>query len=293
MEVAGACKRTSVRRRQPSGSTTKTTAMRKRIDRDISNQMLFLGTGTSYGVPMIGCGCPTCLHPNPKNNRTRCSAALGLPDGVLLIDTPPDMRMQFLREKLGLVHAVIYTHEHADHLFGLDDLRIFADYLGRDLPVYCDARVNERIRTSFRYAFDPDLRKHPSVSFPRLVLQTINDEPLEILGARITPVPLMHGRTPINGYRVGNVAYCTDVSSIPDTSMPLLENLDVLVLDCVRHRPHPTHFCFEESVQMAQRIAARRTFFTHMSHDLEHEATMALLPAGVELAYDGLVVPLT
>jgi phosphoribosyl 1,2-cyclic phosphate phosphodiesterase len=265
--------------------------MHPRIHRDIFQQLLFLGTGTSYGVPLMGCGCATCTHTNVKNQRTRCSIALGLPEGVLLVDTPPDMRTQFLREKLGQVHAVIYTHEHADHLFGLDDLRIFADYLGHDLPVYCDTRVERRIRSAFDYAFDAG-RKEQSVSYPRLVLNTIDERPLDILGARITPIPLMHGRMPIFGYRVGKVAYCTDVSHVPPSSFPLLENLDVLVLDCVRHKPHPTHLCLEQSVQMAKQIGAKRTLFTHMGHDLEHEATMAILPPGVELAYDGLVVPL-
>jgi phosphoribosyl 1,2-cyclic phosphate phosphodiesterase len=262
------------------------------INRNLQNQLIFLGTGTSHGVPVIGCGCVTCRDRNPKNQRGRCSVVLGLPEGNLLIDTPPDLRMQLLREQIGLIHTVIYTHEHADHLFGLDDLRIFANYLGHDLPVYCNEIVEERIRKAYDYAFDDATRHYQAGGLPKLVLQRIGTEPSEILGTRITPIPLQHGRYASLGFRFGDVAYCTDTNGIPETSRALLQGLDVLILDCLRHRPHPTHFSLEEAVETARQLQPGRTLFTHICHDLEHEATNAVLPPGMELAYDGLVVPL-
>jgi phosphoribosyl 1,2-cyclic phosphate phosphodiesterase len=262
------------------------------VNRDIRNQLVFLGTGTSHGIPVIGCGCATCRDPNPKNRRTRCSVVLGLPEGNLLIDTPPELRIQLLREEIGLIDAVLYTHEHADHLFGLDDLRIFADYLGHDLPVYCDRHVEARIRRIFDYAFDPRTRQYPAGGIPRLALWPVAVEPIEILGVRVTPIPMAHGQYPVLGYRFGDTAYCTDTNGIPPSSMALLEGLDLLVLDGLRHRPHPTHFTLAEAVEIARQLAPRRTLFTHLCHDVEHEATNASLPAGMELAYDGMRVPL-
>jgi phosphoribosyl 1,2-cyclic phosphate phosphodiesterase len=200
--------------------------------------------------------------------------------------------MQLLREGIGLIHTVIYTHEHADHLFGLDDLRIFADYLEHDLPVYCNENVEGRIRKAYDYAFDEATRHYAAGGLPKLVLQRVESEPMEILGSRITPIPLQHGRYSTLGFRVGNVAYCTDTNGIPGASRDLLQGLDVLVLDCLRHRPHPTHFSLEEAVDTARQLQPRRTLFTHVCHDLEHEATNAILPPGMELAYDGMVVPL-
>ena len=147
------------------------------ISRDITGQLVFLGTGTSHGVPVIGCDCPTCSHPAPKNQRTRCSVVLGLPGGNLLVDTAPDLRTQLLRERIGLIHAVLYTHEHADHLFGLDDLRIFSLYHNDDLPIYCQQPVEDRIRKVFDYAFDPVAREYPAGGVPRLVFRRVDSEP--------------------------------------------------------------------------------------------------------------------
>jgi phosphoribosyl 1,2-cyclic phosphate phosphodiesterase len=260
--------------------------------RDITGQLLFLGTGTSHGVPMIGCECATCSHPAPKNQRTRCSVVLGLPGGNLLVDTAPDLRTQLLRERIGLIHAVLYTHEHADHLFGLDDLRIFSLYLNDDLPVYCQQPVEDRIRRVFDYAFDPVTRAYPAGGVPRLAFRRVDSEPFEVLGERVTPIPLRHGRYDVLGYRFGNAAYCTDTNGIPPESMKLLEGLDVLVLDCLRRRPHPTHFSLDEAVAAAREVGAKRTLLTHLCHDLEHEATNALLPPGMEVAFDGMEVTL-
>lgn len=260
---------------------------------DISGQMILLGSGTSVGVPMIGCGCDVCRSDNPRNRRMRCSAVLGLPDGNLLIDTSPDVRAQLLRERIGIVHAVLYTHEHADHVFGLDDLRMMQFYLGGPVPLYCEAPVEARIRKSFDYAFSADAHSHPG-AVPQLAIQHVGLEPFEILGARVAPIRLKHGRRfEVLGFRFGNVAYCTDANAIPPESMERLTGLDVLILDALRPRGHATHFSLEEAVKVAMELAPRQTYFTHMSHELEHEATNAALPAGMALAYDGLRIALT
>lgn len=245
------------------------------------------------GVPVIGCDCPVCTSTDTRNNRTRCSLMLGLPEGNLLVDTPPDLRSQLIRERLGLVHATLFTHAHADHMYGLDDLRLFPYYLGRRLTVYCEAAVEAQIRASFAYAFDPELQKYPPGSVPQLGFQSITSEPFEVLGSRVYPIRLMHGRLSVLGFRFGNIAYCTDTNAIPDGSWHLLENLDVLILDALRHASHPTHFSLDEAIAVAEKVRPRRTLFTHMSHDLEHAATNAALPDGMELAYDGLKIPLT
>jgi phosphoribosyl 1,2-cyclic phosphate phosphodiesterase len=259
----------------------------------IRGEMVLLGTGTSVGVPAIGCNCAVCHSDNPRDKRTRCSVILGLPGGNLLIDTAPDLRTQLLRENIGLVHAVLYTHEHADHLMGLDDLRLFPFYLGHPVPIYCEETVENRIRQSFDYAFqDREHTHHGAV--PQLVLKRITLEPFDVLGMRVTPVRLIHGpRFEVLGFRFGNVAYCTDTSAIPPESRELLRGLDVLVLDALRHRPHITHFSLSEAVEAAQQLGPRRTLFTHVSHELPYAETNANLPPGMELAYDGQRVPLT
>ena len=254
--------------------------------------LVFLGTGTSVGVPMIGCGCATCTSSDPRNQRTRCSVLLGLPGGNLLIDTPPDLRTQLLREKVGVVHAALFTHAHADHLHGLDDLRLFPHYIGGPVPVYCEAEVEARIRHTFDYAFLPGAEEIGG-GVPQLHFVPITTEPFEVLGQRIIPIRLGHGPWRILGFRTGNVAYCTDTNEIPPESWPLLEGLDVLILDALRPRPHTSHFSLSQAIEVAQRLKPKRTLFTHMSHDLEHQATNNALPPGMELAYDGLRVPLT
>ncbi len=272
----------------PSSSPTRSMAAP-----DIQGQMVFLGTGTSVGVPMIGCPCPICASNNPKNHRTRCGVVLGLPKGNLLIDTPPDLRSQLLREKIGIIHAVAYTHGHADHLFGLDDLRLMQFYLGGPIPIYCETRVERRIRKSFDYAFNTPANLHVGGA-PKLQLHSIDLEPFELLGMRIVPIRLQHGpRLQVLGFRIGNIAYCTDTNAIPVASMARLQNLDVLILDCLRHQPHSTHFCLDEAVSLAARLKAKQTLLTHLSHDLEHEETSALLPEGMKLAYDGMRIPLS
>jgi phosphoribosyl 1,2-cyclic phosphate phosphodiesterase len=262
------------------------------ITTDVRGQMILLGTGTSIGVPVIGCGCPTCASDNPRNNRLRCSLVLGLAEGNLLVDTTPDLRTQLLREKIGIIHATLFTHDHADHVFGLDDLRLFPYYLGHPMPVYCEEQVEARIRKSFDYAFVAEAQNYAG-GVPQIEFHRITTEPFSLLAERVTPIRLEHGRTAVLGFRFGNVAYCTDTHRIPPESWPLLAGLDVLILDALRTKSHPTHFSLAEAVDVARRVGARRTYFTHMSHDLEHDATNAALPQGMELAYDGLRIPLT
>jgi phosphoribosyl 1,2-cyclic phosphate phosphodiesterase len=249
--------------------------------------MILLGTGTSVGVPVIGCGCEVCHSSNPRNKRTRCSAVLGLAGGNLLIDTSPDLREQLLREQIGIVHAVLYTHEHADHIFGLDDLRIMQFYLGGPVPLYCEEQVEQRIRKSYDYAFASRDGLHPG-AVPQLALRRITTEPFEVLGARVTPIRMQHGpRFDVLGFRFGNVAYCTDVNGMAAESMELLRDLEVLVLDALRPKGHATHYGLEEAIAVAQELAPRQTFFTHTSHELEYHATNTKLPRGMALAYDG------
>lgn len=258
--------------------------------RDLTGRLLFLGTGTSVGVPLVGCGCDTCLRGGPRDVRTRSSVLVGLPAGHLLVDTTPDLRGQLLREKIGKVDAVLYTHDHVDHVYGLDDVRPLCFHSGRPMRVLCEEPVEIRIRKAFDYAFAAAPPAGGGV--PRLAFERIGTTPFDLLGATVVPLRLRHGPLDVLGFRFGNVAYCTDTSGIPDETWPLLEGLDVLVLDCLRPSRHPTHFSLAEALEVALRVGARRTLFIHLSHELPHEATSAALPAGVELAYDGLEVPL-
>lgn len=262
--------------------------------RDITGQLILLGTGTSVGVPMLGCDCEVCRSTNLKNKRTRCSLVVGLPEGNLLVDTSPDLRMQLLREGVGVAHAVVYTHEHADHTFGLDDLRLFQFYIGGPVPLYCEETVERHLRQSFYYAFQEDVEQTHTGSVPRLEFQRIGTEPFDVLGARVIPIRLKHGpRFDVLGFRFGDIAYCTDVNEIPPESWPLLEGLDTLILDALRYDPHPTHLSLDEAVAIAERIGAERTYFTHLTHAFDHEKVNAALPASMELAYDGLSLDLS
>jgi len=266
---------------------------RKVLTTDIRGQLILLGTGTSVGVPTIGCGCHVCTSDEPRNRRLRCAALLGLPYGNLLIDTPPDLRTQLLRERVGIAHAVLYTHEHADHLMGLDDLRIMQFYLGGAVPLFCEADVERRIRHSFDYAFRDQETTHAGAA-PRVAFQRVSTQPFEVLGTRVVPIRMTHGpKFEVLGFRFGNVAYCTDTNGIPPDQLPLMEGLDVLVLGALRWRPHATHFSLDEAVEVARELKPKQTYFTHLSHEVDYEATNAALPPGMELAYDGMRIPLT
>jgi phosphoribosyl 1,2-cyclic phosphate phosphodiesterase len=260
---------------------------------DISGKMILLGTGTSVGVPAIGCSCAVCQGGHPRNQRTRASAIVGLPEGNLLIDTSPDLRTQLLREQIGIVHSVIYTHEHTDHVMGFDDLRLFQFYLGHAVPVYCNGRVEKRLRMAFDYAFSDEAQTHPGAA-PSVDLISIQSAPIQILGAEVIPIPLKHGpKFDVLGFRIGNVAYCTDVSEIPESSWELLQGLDTLVLDALREDPHPTHFSIDQAVEVAQKLGVRQTYFTHCACRLDYESVNSVLPRGVAVGYDGLQIELT
>lgn len=237
---------------------------------------------------MIGCECEVCTSTNPRNHRTRTGVAVFAPEGTFVIDTPPELRLQLVREKIPVVHAAVYTHSHADHIFGLDDLRICGFRLDRSIPLYCEEPVEAQLRSAFHYAFSDNAINPHHFAVPRLHFERISTRPFDVLGLKVAPIRLMHGNLPVLGFRMNDVAFCTDVSCIPEESWPLLEGLDVLVIDALRDRPHPTHFNIEQALETVERVKPRRTYLTHISHSLEYEETNARLPANVELAYDGL-----
>jgi phosphoribosyl 1,2-cyclic phosphate phosphodiesterase len=253
-------------------------------------KITFLGTGTSHGVPMIACDCGVCRSTDPHDARLRPSIYVQMDDGTsLLVDAGPDLRQQALKYDVRRVDAILFTHGHADHILGLDETRRLSALLGRAMPCYADALTLTVIRRMFAYVFDSATPRGGGL--PELDLIEI-DGTLAVHGHEVEPVPLWHGARAILGFRFGRFAYLTDCNRIPDESWPLLHNLDVVVLDALRVKPHPTHFSLSEAVEAAHRIAARQTFFTHMTHDLGHEATNARLPQGMALAYDGLEVVL-
>jgi phosphoribosyl 1,2-cyclic phosphate phosphodiesterase len=253
----------------------------------IHGKVLMLGTGTSHGVPMIGCTCATCRSTDPHDRRLRPSIYVDVPDRArILVDAGTDLRQQALQYGINRVDAVLFTHAHADHILGLDDLRSFNTLQGSAIPCYGNREALEAIKRQFPYVFGARLQEGGGV--PQLTTHDVSG-PFSIRGLRIVPVPLWHGKLPILGFRFGNFAYLTDCNRIPDNAWALVEGLDTLVLDALRDQPHETHFTVEEAVAAATRIAPRRTYFTHMTHDLLHAQTNARLPAGMQLAYDGLV----
>ncbi len=265
--------------------------MGRLIERDVAStrRLTFLGTGTSSGVPMIGCDCSVCTSSDPRNQRTRPSVLLSFERGNLLIDTTPEMRIQLLREKVRQVHAIAFTHHHADHLFGLDDARIFPKWTGGPVPVYCEEGTEETIRRVFSYAFRPGTEQWPPGFVPKLqFVRVVPGVEFEVLGERVMPIRLEHGKSPVLGFRVGALAYCTDVSRIPPESWPLLEGLDILVLDALRYEKHPTHFSLSDALAVVEEVKPQRTFLTHLSHSFDHGPTQEKLPPGVVLAHDGL-----
>lgn len=252
-------------------------------------RLIVLGSGTSVGVPMIGCECGVCTSADPRNKRTRPSVLFELPGANLLIDTTPEMRIQLLRERIKRVDAILYTHAHADHLFGLDDARMFSKGTGNPVPVYCEQSVEDAIRKAFSYAFSDWARRISPGGVPHLAFHRIEPgKPIQIADQTLVPIRLLHGKAPVLGFRLGNTAYCTDVSSIPDESSPLLEGLDVLILDALRYDPHPTHFSLAQALEVVESLRPRQTYLTHLSHAFDHAAAEASLPRGVALAYDGL-----
>ncbi|HEY6303175.1 MAG TPA: MBL fold metallo-hydrolase [Terriglobales bacterium] len=244
-----------------------------------------LGSGTSMGVPTIGCDCAVCHSTDPRDRRTRPSVLISYDAHHVLIDTTPDFREQALREKITQIDAVLYTHTHADHILGIDDLRplTYHHRLGK-LPLYATPQACEFLRNMFRYIFEATYKFG---GLPLVDLQPI-DGPVELFGARFEPVTVIHGETPILGFRFGSAAYLTDHSEVPAETLEKLQDLDILFLDALRYKPHPTHSTVEQSLKIVDAVKPRRTFFTHICHDLPHKATDAALPAGVRLAFDGM-----
>lgn len=254
----------------------------------------FLGTGTSFGIPVIGCGCATCTSPDPRDRRTRHAALIESDDGThrLLVDTPPELRLQLTGAGVGWVDAVWFTHCHADHVHGIDDLRAFAMRPEMPLTAYADPVCARVLRKKFDYIFDARYRPLPGTSKPEVRLETFHDgSPLQIAGFEIVPLAVPHGSVEVYGFRIGELGYITDAKLIPERVAEELQGVRILVLNALwRGKPHPTHFTVEEAVAAAELIGAERTFLTHLSHRVRHAELLATLPSGVEPAFDGLVV---
>ncbi|MBM3811011.1 MAG: MBL fold metallo-hydrolase [Acidimicrobiia bacterium] len=250
-------------------------------------QITVLGSGTSVGVPTIGCHCKVCTSTDPRDNRLRPSVLVRYGGKSILIDTTPDFRQQALRARIERVDAILFTHWHADHIMGLDDVRPFNFRQKEPIPIYGSERTVEAVLTCFRYAFSESTGQ---TNIPRLQPKVLNSGPFELFGTEVHPVPLLHGRDEIYGFRFPGFAYLTDHSEIPEQSMGMLEGLDVLFLDALRHKPHPTHSTVERSLKHVERLGPRRAYFTHVCHDLAHEETENRLPEHVRLAYDGLEI---
>jgi phosphoribosyl 1,2-cyclic phosphate phosphodiesterase len=247
----------------------------------MSFRVTMLGSGTSTGIPVIGCTCRVCTSDNPKNKRWRPGLKLEMEAGIVLVDTPTDLRAQALRFGLPRVDAIVFTHSHADHIFGLDDVRIFNFRQQAAIPCYGSAETLRAIRRAFAYVFEPG---QEGGGKPQLELIEVR-EPFGLLGRRFVPVPVGHGEMEVFGYRIGGFAYVTDCNRIPEAGFGQLAGVEVLVLDALRHRPHSTHFSVAEALEVAARIAPRRTILTHMAHEVDHDDP---LPPGVEFGYDGL-----
>lgn len=246
-----------------------------------------LGSGTSVGVPTIGCHCSVCTSPDPRDNRLRPSILVSYGGRNVLVDTTPDFRTQALRARIERVDAIVFTHSHADHLMGLDDVRPFNFRQSGAIPIYAAPDTMAAIKRCFPYIFDTAER---NTHVPKLEPRLLDGSAFDLFGQEFLPVPITHGSQTIYGFRFGGAAYLTDHSEIPETSMQLLHGLDVLFLDALRYKPHPTHSTVERSLKTVELLAPRRTFFTHICHDLGHERAESMLPPHVRLAYDGLEI---
>lgn len=248
-------------------------------------ELLLLGTGTSAGVPMIGCHCEVCSSKDAHDHRDRPSAMVSYNGVNILIDTTPELRLQCIRHRIDMIEAVVYTHAHADHIMGMDDLRRFNAMKKGPIDIWADALTHEALAKCFYYAFE-EATAAMKIFRPVLNRRMI-DGRFEVAGKTWTPIPLIHGDQPILGFRIGHLAYCTDVSRIPDDSFKLLKDLDVLILDALQPKPHFSHFSLSQAVDAATWIGAKLTLFTHIAHTLPHEATNQSMPPSMRLGYDG------
>jgi phosphoribosyl 1,2-cyclic phosphate phosphodiesterase len=251
-------------------------------------QVTFLGTGTSHGIPMVACDCAVCMSSDPRNNRNRSSIIVRNGEKTLLIDTTPELRLQLVRFNVRRVDAIAFTHAHADHIFGLDDIRRLNEINNVEIPCYGHRQTIDSIHKAFRYIFVPT---QAGGGKPRLSLNVVSG-PFEAAGMTVTPIPVWHGKVKVLGYRIGDFAYVTDVSRIPPESADLLRGIDTLVLGVIRYTPHPTHFNVEQGLAQLAELKPRRAFITHITHELEHKATSGILPPGVQMAYDGMILDL-
>ncbi len=254
-------------------------------------RLIFLGTGTSFGIPQIGCTCAVCASRDPRDKRNRCAVVVQSGGATILIDTPPELRLSMLSAGIGSVDAVLYTHDHADHTHGIDDLRALSGKDRGTLPIYAPADALAHMRRKFDYIFDPLARPIPGSARPD-VTATVLEPGVEtvVAGVPVLPLRFSHGPTNVLGFRFGRLAYVTDVKVVPPAERGMLGGLDVLVLNALFHRPHPTHLSIAEAVETARAVGAKRTFLTHLTHETGHAALLAELPPGIEPAYDGLVV---
>lgn len=248
-----------------------------------------LGSGTSVGVPTIGCHCKVCRSDDPRDRRLRPSIAIRNGERIIVVDTGPDFRQQILEAGIERLDAVLFTHAHADHILGLDDLRPFNFHQSGPIAIHSSTQSFEVIRRVFAYIFHDGPTES---SRPKIKSHIFEDQPFEAGGLVFTPIPVKHGSGPCHGFRFSNTAYLTDHSQIPDESLNLLEGVEILFLDALRYKPHPTHSTIDESLKTVARLKPRATYFTHISHDLAHERAQSLLPPGVFLAYDGLEIDL-
>ena len=254
-------------------------------------RLTFLGTGTSFGIPQIGCDCAVCRSTDQRDRRNRTAVVVQLSGGTVLVDTPPELRVSMVRAGIGSVDAVLYTHDHADHTHGIDDLRALSGRHRGTLPVYGPADALERMRVKFDYIFEPHLRPIPGSSRPAVTVTPLEaGVATEVAGLPVLPLRLSHGPSDVFGYRFGPIAYLTDVKEVPAAARAALAGLEVLVLNALFHRSHPTHLSIPEAVETARAIGARRTFLTHLTHETGHAALEAELPPEIRPAYDGLVV---
>jgi phosphoribosyl 1,2-cyclic phosphate phosphodiesterase len=266
----------------------------------MSLELLFLGTGTSAGIPMIGCACAVCRSADPRDRRSRPSAVVRYPDATveggrqLLIDTAPELRTQAIENDLTRIDGVLYTHGHADHIFGLDDLRRFNAVMKTAVDIYAERSVLDQLQRMFQYVFEPHNNINQSFVATLIARPVEPEVPLDLFGAMWTPLRLLHGRLPILGFRVDyqgqSLAYCTDLSAFPPHTFSLLTDLDVLVIDGLRYRHHPTHLTVDQALGLIDQIGPRQAYLTHIAHDICHAELQPRLPQGVWLAYDGLVV---